>query len=90
MSSQAGSGYLEGRSSASWEAARRHDVARRSPSYRRPFREGLSRRRRHSVVRLQTSGRNRALRDVIGAAGQTLGYIALTAVVVLLAFAYVP
>lgn len=89
MNSQAGSGFLEGRSSASWEVARRHDPSRkgRSPSYRR---RSPSRRRGPAVVRLQTGERNHALREVIAEAAQALGYLALTAVALLLVFAYVP
>lgn len=87
MSSQAGSGYLEGRSSASWEAARRHDVTHRSPSYRQRSR---SLRRRRGVVSLQTSERNRAVREFLGNAAHAMGYFAVTAVVVWLIFAYVP
>lgn len=87
MNSQAGSGYLEGPSSASSAAAKRHDVTRRSRSYRRRSRS-LTRRR--GVVPLATVERNRVVREVFSATAQTLGYVALTALAVWLAFAYVP
>lgn len=88
MNSQAGSGYLEGPCSASSAAARRHPPrADRSRSYRRRSR---SLRRRTGVVPLATVERNRVVREVITATAQTLGYVALTALAVWLAFVYVP
>jgi hypothetical protein len=42
------------------------------------------------VVPLATVERNRVVREVIAGAAQTLGYVALTALAVWLAFTYVP
>lgn len=88
MNSQAGSGYLEGPSSASSEAARRHDTTRRLRSYRRRSRS-LSRRGRSAVPRV-TVERNRVVREVMAATAQTLGYVAVTGLAIWLAFTYVP
>lgn len=96
MNSQAGSRYLDGPCSASSAAVKRYDVTRRSRSYRQRSSRSLRRASTgarpggRGVVPLATAERNRVVRELIAATAQTLGYLALTALAVWLAFTYVP
>ena len=82
MNSQASSGYLAGPYSGSSGTTRRHTKVRRSRRYG-------PRSRRRQVVLTRTE-QSHAAHSVIGAALQTLGYVALTGATVWLTFSFVP
>ena len=83
MNSQANTGFLEGPFSESSAVARRHNRAGGSRRYAPRNRRGA-----RGVMLESTS--NPAAHSVVGAALQTLGYLALTSGALWMIFAYVP